>query len=137
MSGIPLVQLTAPLHIWLQVGDDLAHLSEPFTQNTEEYATWSADAATLVSVPYVRADECEMLRSEIERLRAKLSDAETNAKRYQWLRSQHWSDGKFAVVQNPKTSVKLTSFCPSHELLDNAIDAELLENGASHKPGNA
>lgn len=46
-----------------------------------------------------------------------------DAERYRWLRKEHWSNGLFCVVRNPKKSVKLGMDCPSLELLDNAIDA--------------
>lgn len=50
-----------------------------------------------------------------------------NAERYEWLRSQHWSDGQLAVVANAKANVRLGANCPSHELLDAAIDAAMRE----------
>ena len=55
------------------------------------------------------------------------SELVKNAARYRWLREQHWSDSKFAVVSNPKTAVNLGSICPSRELLDEAIDAAIGE----------
>ena len=48
-----------------------------------------------------------------------------DAERYRWLRQQHWSDGKYAVVMNPTESVKLGSWCPSLEMLDKIIDKEM------------
>lgn len=53
------------------------------------------------------------------------SELVKNAARYLWLREQHWSDSKFAVVSNPKTAVSLGSICPSRERLDEAIDAAI------------
>jgi len=50
-----------------------------------------------------------------------------DSERYRWLRSQHWSDGQLSVVVNAKASVRLGANCPSHELLDEAIDAAMKE----------
>lgn len=63
-------------------------------------------------------------RTALAALRAKPGHSELvkDAARYRWLREQHWSDSKFAVVSNPKTAVNLGSICPSRELLDEAID---------------
>ena len=48
-----------------------------------------------------------------------------DSERYRWLRSQHWSDGQLSVVVNAKASVRLGANCPSHELLDEAIDSAM------------
>lgn len=45
-----------------------------------------------------------------------------DAKRYQWLREQHWWDNVASVVVRPKDSTKLGSYCPSEESLDEFID---------------
>ena len=64
-------------------------------------------------------------------LRAKPGHSELvkDAARYRWLREQHWSGSKFAVVSNPKTAVNLGSICPSRELLDEAIDEAMAAIG--------
>ncbi|MEN6402471.1 MAG: hypothetical protein ABFD94_11070 [Armatimonadia bacterium] len=49
-----------------------------------------------------------------------------NAERYKWLRSQHWSDSRIAVVCEQKKAVKLGWYCPSDLLLDKEIDAAML-----------
>ena len=63
-------------------------------------------------------------------LMARVADLEqairTDAARYRWLRSQNWNDGVLGVVVNPKTAVKLGHDCPSHDRLDDAIDAEMV-----------
>ena len=66
-------------------------------------------------------------RAALAALRAQPDHSELvkNAARYRWLREQHWSDSKFAVVSNPKTAVNLGSICPSRERLDEAIDAAI------------
>jgi hypothetical protein len=45
-----------------------------------------------------------------------------DAKRYQWLREQHWWDNKIAVVLRPKESIGLGYYCPSEDSLDDFID---------------
>lgn len=50
---------------------------------------------------------------------------ERNAKRYEWLRAQHWSDAPLCVVADPKNSVKLARTCPFGDQLDAAIDKEM------------
>lgn len=47
------------------------------------------------------------------------------AERYLYLRSCHWNDSPLVVVRNPKQQVKLGAYCPSGNLLDDAIDAEI------------
>lgn len=61
-----------------------------------------------------------------EEITAKADDAK-DAKRYRWLRAQHWYDGLLAVVARPKEAVKLGFDCPSDVRLDEMIDAELDE----------
>ena len=70
-------------------------------------------------------------RTALAALRAQPDHSELvkNAARYLWLREQHWSDSKFAVVSNPKTAVNLGSICPSRELLDEAIDEAMAAIG--------
>ena len=64
-----------------------------------------------------------------ERAQPDHSELVKDAARYRWLREQHWSDSKFAVVSNPKTAVNLGSICPSRELLDEAIDEAMAAIG--------
>jgi hypothetical protein len=55
--------------------------------------------------------------------------AEKDALRYRFLRELHWSDGPMCVAMQPKLSVKLGHDCPSHERLDDAIDAAIRARG--------
>ena len=57
--------------------------------------------------------------SLLEQLRRMSEDAA----RYRKLRNEHWSNGRVAVVANPKEVVRLGSYCPSGELLDKFIDS--------------
>lgn len=62
---------------------------------------------------------------ELERMAAGIEVLKADAERYRWLRAQHWSDGVLAVVSRPKEALKLGSYAPSHELLDDVIDAAI------------
>ncbi len=53
-----------------------------------------------------------------------------DAERYRWLRKQHWSDAKIAVVVEPKLNVKLGVVCPSLAFLDEYIDKEIKNSDA-------
>lgn len=44
-----------------------------------------------------------------------------DARRYRWLRAQHWNDNTLCVVARPKEVVRLGATCPSGGLLDDAI----------------
>jgi post-segregation antitoxin (ccd killing protein) len=48
-----------------------------------------------------------------------------DAKRYQWLRDQHWSNSDVIVVKNDNNQVTLGTECPSRERLDELIDAAI------------
>lgn len=48
-----------------------------------------------------------------------------DAKRYRFLRNQHWPVAYLAVVVNPKVSVKLGHDCPSGERLDEQVDGAM------------
>ena len=48
-----------------------------------------------------------------------------NAKRYRWLREQHWKTSDLCAVSHPNVSVKLGYECPSGERLDVLIDRAL------------
>lgn len=52
-----------------------------------------------------------------------------DAERYQCIRSKHWSDSDFCVASKPAENVRLGSFCPSHELLDNLVDEARKKGG--------
>lgn len=54
--------------------------------------------------------------------RKEMADVWRDAMRYRWLRAQNWNDSEFCVVQDPKRTVRIGTFCPSNELLDAAID---------------
>lgn len=55
-------------------------------------------------------------------------DVARNAERYRWLREQHWHSSELCCVSKPKSNVRLGGFCPSGDLLDEAIDAAMLHN---------
>lgn len=62
---------------------------------------------------------------QIERLTAERDALKADAARYQWLRSQHWSDNTIAAVRHPNDAIKLGHDSPSKERLDELIDAAI------------
>jgi hypothetical protein len=48
-----------------------------------------------------------------------------DAARYRWLRQRHWDDSNMCVVVDPKNFVRLGSYCPSGNLLDDHIDSAM------------
>jgi hypothetical protein len=70
------------------------------------------------------------LQAELDRLKGpvfteELEALRKDAKRYRFLRNQHWPVAYLAVVVNPKVSVKLGHDCPSGERLDEQVDGAL------------
>lgn len=59
------------------------------------------------------------------------SDDRRDAERYRLLRSMHWHEGPYAVVENPRNTVKLGTLCPSGEHLDYVLDGILKERGTT------
>lgn len=67
----------------------------------------------------------------IKALRAERDAALADAKRYRWLREQHWETSPYVVVNRPKDNLRLGAYCPSGTYLDDAINAAL---AAKEKP---
>lgn len=61
--------------------------------------------------------------SEIDQLKAENEALLKDAERYRWFRAQHWDNSVICAVVDPKLTTKLGSYCPSLELLDQAVDA--------------
>jgi hypothetical protein len=59
---------------------------------------------------------------DIEDIRKEIAALELDAARYRWLRTLYWDSGPVCVVTNPSKNVKLGSYCPSMEMLDEIID---------------
>ena len=64
--------------------------------------------------------EIRNLKSQVVRLEAQRDELLQDAKRYRWLREQHWSKDGLCVTY--AHAVKLGYDCPSGERLDEAID---------------
>lgn len=58
-------------------------------------------------------------------LQSECDEFARDAERYRWLRAQHWDSSAICCVVDPKLCTKLGSYCPSLELLDQAVDAGL------------
>lgn len=69
--------------------------------------------------------------AEIEELKGENEALRKDAKRYRFLRNQHWPVAYLAVVVNPKVSVKLGHDCPTGERLDGQVD-DAMKRDASH-----
>ena len=59
----------------------------------------------------------------VSTFKIEINDAE-DAKRYRWLREQHWSDGGMIVLANA-FSVKISADAPSGQRLDDMIDEKM------------
>ena len=64
----------------------------------------------------------ESLWAAANREGTEIADMRKDAERYRWLRAQHWSTSRLAVVCDPRHSIKLGYFAPSEALLDHVID---------------
>jgi hypothetical protein len=85
---------------------------------------------------FVRLDQVEQtlsasFKAERDQLKAENEALRKDAKRYRFLRNQHWPVAELAVVCNPKVSVKLGHDCPSGDRLDQQVDGAMIR-GASH-----
>jgi Lar family restriction alleviation protein len=84
----------------------------------EASGPWRMTAREAVEHWQARAIEAEV-RAELEQ----------DARRYRWLRTQHWHDNKMCIVLRPKENIRLGADCPSRDLLDEAIDAAIRNGG--------
>jgi len=57
-------------------------------------------------------------------------EVERDARRYRFLRKQHWHESALGVVRDPKKTVKPGTDCPSGSRLDEFIDAALSAEGS-------
>ena len=71
--------------------------------------------------------ESQLLQSKTELAEAKKEalSAQRDQARYHWIRQQNWCDSDMCVVTKPRDNLKLGSYCPSLEFLDDAIDAAI------------
>jgi phytoene/squalene synthetase len=81
----------------------------------------SIDAATLQRLVTMIDRSAEGQRDAQERI----AELGRDAARWRCLRAMTWDVGPFAVVRDPKQSLKLGAYCPSRENLDAAIDAAI------------
>jgi hypothetical protein len=71
------------------------------------------------------------VQQERDQLKAENESLRKDARRYRFLRNQHWPVAYLAVVVNPKVSVKLGYDCPSGDRLDEQVDGAM-KREASH-----
>lgn len=105
--------------------DEYHHaLAEGVLALLAEISRIEIDAVYVMAGSRTRAEVIDQLKAENEALRR-------DAKRYRFLRNQHWPVAELAVVCNPKVSVKLGHDCPSGDRLDQQVDGAMIR-GASH-----
>ena len=67
-----------------------------------------------------RENERSEAEQRLANIEARLTAAEADAKRYRWLRSQHWTEDTFCVVRPGSLSVGAMTF--ARDDLDSRID---------------
>lgn len=67
----------------------------------------------------------ERLARENQHLRSAAGQVEKDAARYRFLRAQYWDESSLFVISGSKSQVRLGTDCPSHERLDETIDAAI------------
>jgi hypothetical protein len=85
------------------------------------------DKRPITNAPDDGWETARSLERDLTACQERLRVAEEDARRYRWLRQQHWSDNKIAVVEFPRDCVMLGTNCPSGRLLDAAIDEAMRE----------
>lgn len=70
-------------------------------------------------------------KAHADNWRAEADGLRRDAKRYRFLRNQHWPVAYLAVVISPKVAVKLGHDCPSGDRLDEQVDGAM-KREASH-----
>ena len=75
-----------------------------------------------------RTPEGIIIKQGFNRAYAALEVAMVHAENYQWLREQQWDTSSLFVVCGPKENVRIGTYCPSLERLDDAIAKARLTN---------
>lgn len=130
-SNESLIQRVAELERWL---DYIAAPNDPNRKELLNHAEARAESLQSQLDRYTRISESgESLGGELEEremriaLQSQLAAAQEDARRYRWLREQHWNESDMVVVRHPENSLKPGFDCPSghrlDEIIDSAIDA--------------
>jgi len=90
----------------------------------------AAEADAEIASAKERIDALEAENASLRKIRKGVSEY---ARRYAFIRDQHWNEARLCVVVNPKESVRLGHDCPSGERLDAEIDAALTQNQKEEK----
>ena len=119
---VPNVELTgASPALWRRSGSPMGWAAGPQTTA----ATNSKGQDMKLSEQLKQDHECGDFGKALAGYAERAEALERDADRYRWLRAQHWSDSAVAVVSEPKQNVRLGVYCPSGDLLDEAIDAAM------------
>lgn len=111
--------------LYRRAGLDVYHIRDDLRMRTydrciNDFARAIESAATAPMLEQIAA-----LTAQLDEAREQMSRQAANgvdAARYQWLRSQNWTENRLGVVLRPKDNVRLGSFLPSDTLLDETID---------------
>jgi len=116
-----------------QLEAENAALKEENERLKDEAAILTREKANIRHEVDSLLDEAYERNLVVNALKARVAELEANAARYEWLRSQHWDEGKLCVVMAPKISVKLGSPCPSMGILDETIDSFIREKDPANE----
>ncbi len=101
-------------------------------QDLYSQTEWIKESADAIEALLAERDDwhevADLRAAELVRLGEELDSQPSDARRYRWLREQHWDDSQMCVVRDPKYALKLGSWCPSGALLDSEIDAAMQES---------
>lgn len=97
-----------------QAADEIETLEQAYASLFKKHAELQADVTELRHAAGVANQTIAALKS-----------CEVDAKRYRWLRAQHWDSSPLAVVSDPKKAVKLGHDLPSLDRLDVYIDSAM------------
>lgn len=101
----------------------------------KDMATRLRENADLDAAEGGNPDVCQLERDAadlIDSMTAMMCELVLDAERYQHVRTQTWDQSQFFVVAGGKECVKLGVDCPSHERLDDLVDASIA--AAAGKP---
>lgn len=99
----------------------VAHIATP-----QEVAAVQASDAMALMLKEMSGEKAQKLAPLVLEHFAELEAVVLDARRYRWLRKQHWSTSPLAVVVSNPNAIRLGTDCPSADRLDKMIDAILM-----------
>lgn len=89
----------------------------------DRFDALKAESLRLTMFNTAYADTITRLNGVIKLEKEQNEALRKDAERYRWLRAQHWDSSAICCVVDPKVTTKLGAYCPSLDLLDQAVDA--------------